>query len=216
MLAALVGSNDTAVMQERIFERLTAVGLPVDEAQAAMLAEFIELMLHWNAVHNLTSITDEEDLIERHLVESLAFTPYLNGDRVADVGSGAGLPGVPLAITNADLEFTLIESRGKRASFLEHVRGTLRLDNVSVEHARAENLPPGAAFATVLARAVAAPSKLIGLTQHLLAESGILLVLTRADYDVEQLVGGFRARVADDPVTRSLKGALVIIEAAEG
>ncbi len=202
-------------MQQRIFDKLTEAGIPVSEEQAAKLSSYLELMLRWNEVHNLTSITDKNEMIDRHLVESLACAPYLRGERVADVGSGAGLPGIPLAIARPDIEFTLIESRGKRARFLEHVRGALELGNVVVEHVRAEDLSPRQPFTTVLARAVAAPSELIELTQQLRAEAGILLILTRANYEEELPAEGFTAHIADDPVTRSLKGALVIIETAE-
>ena len=200
-------------MQKRIFDRLTEAGISVSEEQAGKLASFLELMLRWNEVHNLTSVTDLDEMIDRHLVESLACAPYLQGDRVADVGSGAGLPGIPLAIARPEIQFTLIESRGKRVRFLEHIRGALELSNVVVEHARAEDLSPEQPFVTVLARAVAAPSELIALTQQLRAEEGILLILTRANYEEELPAEGFVARIADDPVTRSLKGALVIIEA---
>lgn len=200
-------------MQKRIFDRLTESGISVSEEQAGKLASFLELMLRWNEVHNLTSVTDLDEMIDRHLVESLACAPYLQGDRVADVGSGAGLPGIPLAIARPEIQFTLIESRGKRVRFLEHIRGALELSNVVVEHARAEDLSPEQPFVTVLARAVAAPSELIALTQQLRAEEGILLILTRANYEEELPAEGFIARIADDPVTRSLKGALVIIEA---
>jgi 16S rRNA (guanine527-N7)-methyltransferase len=206
----------TAAMRERIFERLAAAGVPVREAEAAKLADFLVLMSRWNAVHNLTAIRDDDELIDRHLVESLAFKQYLRGERIADVGSGAGVPGIPLAITNPDRAFTLIESRGKRTSFLEHVRSELDLGNVRVAHARAEDLTPDRGFATVLARAVAAPRELVRITQHLLDERGILLVLTRADFAEQQPARGFTARIADDPVAQSLRGALVIIEAADG
>ncbi|HEY5622838.1 MAG TPA: 16S rRNA (guanine(527)-N(7))-methyltransferase RsmG [Gammaproteobacteria bacterium] len=202
-------------MRERIFERLKAAGVPVGESEAAKLADFLALMSRWNAVHNLTSIKVDDELIDRHLLESLAFAPYLRGARIADVGSGAGLPGIPLAITNPDREFTLIESRGKRASFLEHARSQLALSNVHVVQARAEALTPDPAFATVLARAVAAPRELVRITQHLLDENGILLVLTRANFEDQQPAPGFTARIADDPVAHSLRGALVIIEAAD-
>ncbi|MGI9257567.1 MAG: 16S rRNA (guanine(527)-N(7))-methyltransferase RsmG [Gammaproteobacteria bacterium] len=200
-------------MQQRILDKLTEAGIAITEEETGKLATYLELMLRWNEVHNLTSVTNQDEMIDRHLVESLACAPYLRGDRVADVGSGAGLPGIPLAIARPEIEFTLIESRGKRARFLEHVRGALDLDNVIVEHARAEDLSPERPFATVLARAVAAPSELIELTQQLRAEAGILLILTRANYEEELPAEGFSAHIADDPVTRSLKGALVIIEA---
>ena len=204
-------------MQQRIFEQLENVGLAVTEAEARRLAEYLALLERWNKVHNLTGITDHGEMIQRHLVESLAFKPYVKGTRIADVGSGAGLPGIPLAITSPEADFTLIESRGKKVRFLRHVQGALGLANVSVEQSRAEDLTPASPFDTVLARAVAALPELLTLSRHLLARDGILLVLTKADYQIEatELGENVRARSAEDPVTNLLKGSLVIIEAAD-
>ncbi len=204
-------------MQQRIFEQLENVGLAVTEAEARRLAEYLALLERWNKVHNLTGITDHGEMIQRHLVESLAFKPYVKGTRIADVGSGAGLPGIPLAITSPEADFTLIESRGKKVRFLRHVQGALGLANVSVEQSRAEDLTPASPFDTVLARAVAALPELLTLSRHLLARDGILLVLTKADYQIEatELGENLRARPAEDPVTNLLKGSLVIIEAAD-
>ncbi len=204
-------------MQQRIFEQLENVGLAVTEAEARRLAEYLALLERWNKVHNLTGITDHGEMIQRHLVESLAFKPYVKGTRIADVGSGAGLPGIPLAITSPEADFTLIESRGKKVRFLRHVQGALGLANVSVEQSRAEDLTPASPFDTVLARAVAALPELLTLSRHLLARDGILLVLTKADYQIEatELGENVRARRAEDPVTNLLKGSLVIIETAD-
>ena len=204
-------------MQQRIVEQLENVGLAVSEAEARQLAEYLALLERWNKVHNLTGITDHGEMIQRHLVESLAFKPYVKGTRIADVGSGAGLPGIPLAITCPEAEFTLIESRGKKVRFLRHVQGALGLVNVSVEQSRAEDLTPPSPFDTVLARAVAALPELLTLSRHLLAGDGILLVLTKADYRIEatELGENVRARHAEDPVTNLLRGSLVIIETAD-
>ena len=204
-------------MQQRIFEQLENVGLAVTEAEARRLAEYLALLERWNKVHNLTGITDHGEMIQRHLVESLAFKPYVKGTRIADVGSGAGLPGIPLAITSPEADFTLIESRGKKVRFLRHVQGALGLTNVSVEQSRAEDLTPASPFDTVLARAVAALPELLTLSRHLLARDGILLVLTKADYQIEatELGENVRARRAEDPVTNLLRGSLVIIETAD-
>ena len=204
--------------QQRIFEQLEKAGLAVSEAEARQLAQYLALMEDWNKVYNLTGITDRDEMIQRHLVESLAFKRYLKGSRIADVGSGAGLPGIPLAITSPEVDITLIESRGKKVRFLRHVQGTLGLANASVEHSRAEDLTPMPPFDTVLARAVAAPPELLALSRHLLARDGILLVLTKANYRREaiELGADVRARWVEDPVTKLLRGSLVIIETVDG
>ena len=130
----------------------------------------------------MTSIVDLDDMIHRHLVESLAFVPHLSGTAVADIGSGAGIPGVPLAISNPDKHFTLIESRAKRARFLRHVVGELKLKNITVKETRVEKMSLSEAFDVAVVKAVIDPSKLFGLVEHLLSDNGIILVLTNESF----------------------------------
>ena len=124
-------------MRNRIVQQLASVGLAENGDTADALAEFLQLLAKWNKVHNLTAIIEPEAMIQRHLVESLALGALLKGERIADVGSGGGLPGIPLAIAQPEKGFTLIESRGKRAGFLRHVQAVLGLKNVVVELSRA-------------------------------------------------------------------------------
>jgi len=167
-----------AVATAEISARLDSAGFNLPAAQIAALGEFLELLARWNRVYNLTGIRNTDELIERHLVESLALKPLLRGERIADVGTGAGLPGVPLAITEPGRMFTLIESRAKRVRFLRHVVGHLGLANTEVAHSRAEHLLVDRPFATVLARAVAPPKQLLEICRHLTAPGSILLLLT--------------------------------------
>ncbi len=162
-------------------------------------------------------MTDPEEMIRRHLVESLALRSFLRGTRIADVGSGGGLPGIPLAIVEPEREFTLIESRGKRAEFLRHVSGVLGLANVVVEHARVEVLPGIPPFDTVLARAVAPLPELLELTGHLFAGDTILLALTGESFsgEVATLAGGYRARRVGGPIAGLFRGSFVIVDKSE-
>jgi 16S rRNA (guanine527-N7)-methyltransferase len=160
-----------------IAARLQSHGLEVDPPRSAALAAFLALLEQWNRVHNLTGLRDRADLIDRHLVESLALVPLVSGSTAADIGSGGGLPGLPLAICMPGVRFTLIESRRKRVSFLRHVAATLGLANVSVAHGRVEDLELPE-FDTVLARAVAPPAELLALARPLLAPGGRLVLLT--------------------------------------
>ncbi len=175
-----------SLTSDEVAARLEARGLAVTAGEATALARFLELLAQWNRVHNLTGIRDPARLVDRHLAESLALEPFVGGggageaaDRVADIGSGGGLPGVPLAIRLPDTRFTLIESRRKRASFLRHVAVTLGLGNITVAHGRAESLDLPA-FATVVARAVAPPAELIAIARGLVAPGGRLVILTGA------------------------------------
>ena len=203
-------------MEERIVEQLAGAGIIIDHSIGEVLAQFLDLLLKWNAVHNLTAITDRDEMIQRHLIESLALRPLLKGERIADVGSGAGLPGIPLAIAEPGRQFTLIESRGKKVRFLQHVQGALGLENVSVRHSRVEDLLSDPPFDTVLARAVAALPELVRLTSGLFARHTVLVALTGESFDgeVAELEGGFVARRVAEPIAKLLRGTAVIVEMA--
>lgn len=173
-------TDNDAIDAGLVAGRLTAAGIVVPADAVGALAAYLGLLRRWGAVFNLTGIRGPDEMIERHLLESLALRPLLRGRRIADVGSGAGLPGIPLAITEPDRRFTLIESRAKRARFLRHVIATLKIANASVAHCRAEDLPIDAPFDTVLARAVAPPAELLRICRPLTAPGSRLLLLTAA------------------------------------
>lgn len=203
----------SAVAPAEIVRRLTAVGFAVTAEQGAELARFVDLLLRWNRVHNLTGVRGAEEVLDRHLVESFALRPLLQGTRIADVGTGGGLPGVPLAIVERERHFTLIESRAKRVHFLRHVAAELKLTNTEVAHGRAEHLPVSRPFDTVLARAVAPPAELLAICRHLTAPGSVLLLLT-----APHLRETFRA-LAPDWVVRPtpaggprLKSSIVLLE----
>jgi 16S rRNA (guanine527-N7)-methyltransferase len=198
--------------------RLARAGVELPKPQSEGLARFLELLMRWNRVYNLTGIHDPHELVDRHLIESLALRPLLRGERVADVGTGAGLPGLPLAITEPERSFTLIESRAKRVRFLRQAIIELGLRNAIVAHGRAEHLRPERPFATVLARAVAPPAELLEICRNLTAPGSILLLLTAAHLQA-QFVG-----LAPDFVQRAvepelgaprLKSSIVLLERTE-
>jgi 16S rRNA (guanine527-N7)-methyltransferase len=196
-----------------IGRRLERAGIALSEPQTAALARFVDLLMRWNRVHNLTGLRALGDIVDRHLVESLALRPLLAGDRIADLGTGAGLPGIPLAIAEPRRAFTLIESRAKRVHFLRHVTSELGLANVVVAHCRAEHLRPEHPFATVLARAVAPPAELLDICRSLTAPGSILLLLTAARLGEEfrGLAPDFVAR-AFPGETPKLKSSIVVLE----
>lgn len=193
---------------------LEAHQIPVGLEEAGSLARFLNLLEQWNRVHNLTGIRDRDDLIDRHLVESLALAPFVVGDRACDVGSGGGLPGIPLAVMLPDVAFTLIESRRKRASFLRHAATTIRLANVAVLHSRAEDVTVEP-FATVLARAVAPPAELLDLTRPLVAPGGRLVLLTGEDKgrELASRADGFTPLPAG-PAIPGLRSRIVVLQRA--
>jgi 16S rRNA (guanine527-N7)-methyltransferase len=209
--------EDTPLNAAAVDASLRSVGLAQEAATTALLTEFLGLLSRWNRVHNLTGTRGNRELIERHLVESLALRPLLAGARIADVGSGAGFPGIPLAISEPARRFTLIESRAKRAAFLRHVVAELKLTNTAVAHSRAEDLPAGSPFDTVLARAVARPAELLQIVRPLTAPGSVLLVLTSAKLAerLREPRADFAVREVTARVTGELKSAVVMLERTE-
>jgi len=137
-------------------EGAARLGVPLDEAAARALLRLLDELERWNATYNLTAIRDKRLMLTHHLLDSLSVQPALRGTRIADVGTGAGFPGLPLAIVNPQRHFTLLDSNGKKIRFVAHAARTLGLKNVDAVHARAERFTPPQPFDTVTARAFAA------------------------------------------------------------
>lgn len=142
-------------MLQRLVHDAAALGVALTEHDAARLRQLLEELAHWNRHYNLTGIADLESMVSHHVLDSLAVHRYLHGTRIADVGTGAGFPGLPLALVNPERRFSLIDSNGKKVRFVSHAVRTLGLMNVEPLQARAETLRPDRPFDTVLARAFA-------------------------------------------------------------
>jgi 16S rRNA (guanine527-N7)-methyltransferase len=154
-----------------------ALALDLDETQLAKLVGHLDLLDDWNSRMNLTAIRDRPSQLTKHLLDSLTVQPFLQGERIADVGSGAGFPGIPLAIVEPHRHFTLVESTGKKCRFLEHVRDTLELKNVEVVQSRAESYKPEVRFDSVIARAVGPVADLVKVAGPLVVGGGRLLAM---------------------------------------
>jgi len=142
-------------MLQRLVHDAAALGVALTEHDAARLRQLLEELAHWNRRYNLTGIADLESMVSHHVLDSLAVHRYLHGASIADVGTGAGFPGLPLALVNPERRFTLIDSNGKKIRFVSHAVRTLGLMNVEPLQARVETLRPERPFDTVLARAFA-------------------------------------------------------------
>jgi 16S rRNA (guanine527-N7)-methyltransferase len=161
------------------------LGVRIEAAQAGQLLQLLDELEQWNRAYNLTRITGRAAMIAGHLLDSLAASNELQGKRIADLGTGAGFPGLPLAIVHAEREFTLIDGTAKKIRFVEHAVRVLGLRNVSALHARAEALRPEQAFDTILARAVAPLPELATLAQALAAPGTRLIAYKGRRPDAE-------------------------------
>ena len=153
------------------------LGIELTDEQVRKMIAHLDLLDDWNQRMNLTAIRERQQQITKHLLDTLTVLPWLQGERVADVGSGAGFPGIPLAIVAPGKHIALIESVGKKCRFLEHVRDTLGLANVEVVQSRAETYQPGQRFDTVLARAVGPTADLVKYAGALVTNDGRLLAM---------------------------------------
>jgi 16S rRNA (guanine527-N7)-methyltransferase len=156
-----------------------------DIEKLELLLHFLNLIEKWNKAYNLTAIRDKEEMARLHILDSLAILPHLHGKRLIDIGTGAGLPGIPLAIFRPDMEFVLVDSNAKKTRFVQQAILELKLKNVSVLHSRVEDYRPTQGFDSVTCRAFASMSDILKLTAHLFAEDGLLLAMKGQQLDEE-------------------------------
>lgn len=165
----------------------------VDELRLQLSAEkidqllcFIQLIAKWNKAYNLTAVRDLAEMVSIHLLDSLAILPHVKGSIIADIGTGAGLPGIPLAICKPDCQLILVDSNSKKTRFVQQAVVELKLKNVQVVHARVEEFQPQQLSTTVISRAFASMQTILDLTEHLLADTGVLLAM-KGQAPVEEL-----------------------------
>jgi 16S rRNA (guanine527-N7)-methyltransferase len=163
--------------RDKLQQGLDALALEIHACQLDALLAFIQLMVKWNQAYNLTAVRDPLDMVAIHLLDSLAVLPHLQAPRIADIGTGAGLPGIPLAICLPDQDFVLVDSNAKKTRFVRQAVLELKLKNVEVVHSRVELFKAKALFSTVITRAFAGMADIVKLTEHLLAEGGVLLAM---------------------------------------
>lgn len=173
-------------MEKSLEEGLKKLELPLPKAAQSDLISYLHLLSKWNRAFNLTAIRDPEEMVVRHLLDSLSILPYLHGKRILDLGAGAGLPGIPLAVAQPERGFVLLDSNRKKCSFLTQAVTTLNLTNVEVVCQRAEVYRPKQRFDTIVARAYGTLSDMITTSQHLCCKGGILLAM-KGRYPAEEL-----------------------------
>jgi 16S rRNA (guanine527-N7)-methyltransferase len=173
---------------------LAALGLKMRAEELTRFERYLDLLEKWNRVYNLTAIRSRERMVTHHLLDSLAIVPHVKGPRVLDVGSGAGLPGIPLAIANAELRVTLLDSNHKKAAFLHQAVAELGLKNAAVEAERVESWQTGARFETIVSRAFSELGEFVAAAGRLLAPGGIIAAMKGVHpvEEIERMPGGFQ------------------------
>jgi 16S rRNA (guanine527-N7)-methyltransferase len=163
--------------REILTEGLVFLRLNSDTDKLELLLQFITLIEKWNKTYNLTAVRDREAMSRLHILDSLAILPHLHGNRLIDIGTGAGLPGIPLAIYRPEMEFVLLDSNGKKTRFVQQAILELKLKNVRVLQSRVEDYQPIELFDSVISRAFTNLNDMVQITSHLLAEDGLLLAM---------------------------------------
>jgi 16S rRNA (guanine527-N7)-methyltransferase len=199
---------------------LAELGLALPAAAVERLRAYARLLEKWNRVYNLTAIREPDRIVTHHLLDSLAVLPHVVGPRLADVGAGAGLPGIPLAIAAPALDVTLIESNQKKCAFLAQVRMELALDNVHVECGRVQDHRPEYGYNTLICRAFSRIPDFLKDARHLALASGVLLAM-KGTYPADELRGLPAGLKLEAVVPLRVPGLgaerhLVIVRALEG
>lgn len=166
-----------AELEERLRDGLRSLGLAEAGGECAILARFLVLLDKWNKAFNLTAVRDPSEMVSRHVLDSLTVLPYLHGLSVLDVGTGAGLPGIPLAVLAPRRQFVLLDSGGKKTRFVSHAVGELNIGNVEVVQTRVENFVPAVPFDTVVCRAFSSLREFVERCGALVGRGGRLVAM---------------------------------------
>ena len=164
-------------LEDQLAQGIAAIGLNVERHVQMAMLDYINLLAKWNRAYNLTAVRDPKQMVTRHLLDSLSIVPYVKGDYVLDIGSGAGLPGIPLALCLPDYDFTLLDSNGKKTRFMTQAVRDLKLDNVSVVKSRIEFYQPEIKFDSLVSRAYSSIAHLAQEAHHLCKDTGCILAM---------------------------------------
>ena len=156
---------------------IKAMQLELPESVVEGLLAYLAMLAKWNKVHNLTAVRDPLQMVTRHLLDALSVVPHLTGQRIIDVGTGGGIPGIPLSLVFPDRDFVLLDSNGKKTRFLVQAKAELGLKNIAVVHDRVENYQPDQRFDCVITRAFASVADILTGSRHLLTPDGQMMAM---------------------------------------
>lgn len=181
-------------LQTRLERGIAALGVSLPAGAVDRLLDYQALLARWNATYNLTAIRDPGEMVSRHLVDSLAILPYVQGQTLADLGTGPGLPGIPLAIAAPERQVLLVDSNGKKVRFLREAIRSLKLENVRAVQSRVEEVE--GQFDCITARAFASLQDMLAWGGHLLTQDGIWLAMKgkHPDDELPGVPAGFEVR----------------------
>jgi 16S rRNA (guanine527-N7)-methyltransferase len=171
--------------QQVLCEGAELMQISLSSKQISQLLRYLSLILKWNRTYNLSAIRDPIESVKKHLLDSLSIIPYLKPGRLLDVGSGAGLPGIVISIMLPEIEVSVLDSVGKKCRFMQVVKTELELEGLKIINSRVESLEKNKYYNQITSRAFAGVNKTIQLTEHLLADNGIYLLM-KGDYIKEK------------------------------
>ena len=180
-----IDSSQRALFKKVLYDAACEFKIVLTEHQNEQLIQYLELLIKWNKAFNLTAIRDPKEMLVKHLIDSLSIAPYIYGETILDVGTGPGLPGIPMAILFPDKKFTLVDSNGKKTRFLTQSKITLKLDNIVVQHTRVENIKTATLYDQIMSRAFTALDNMVLLCKHLLSEKGRFLAMKGMEQEKE-------------------------------
>lgn len=170
-------SSDDNQLQQRLCDGANALNVVLSEQQVTDLVALVRLLARWRKTYNLTAIADPQEMVDKHLLDSLSIAPYVTSGSVLDVGTGAGFPGLPLALLHPDVSFTLLDAHAKKLRFVRQAGALMRLENLTAVHARVEQHHSASGYDVITSRAFASLQQITEWCAHLLAPGGRLIAM---------------------------------------
>lgn len=169
--------NPPNTLEKTLSSGLKSLNISLSQQTQTKLIAYLELLNKWNKLHNLTAIRDPNEMVSRHVLDSLSILSYLRGETICDVGTGPGLPGLILALAKPDLKFVLLDSNQKKINFVQQAILSLKLENVITCCVRVENYHPEVLFDSIVSRAFSSLADFVGNTTHLISDRGVWLAM---------------------------------------